>query len=386
MLGHVADVEPSSAGLLRLIYGYQVSQAIHVAAALGIAEELADGPRAVDDLASATATHADALHRLLRALAAVEVLHEVPDGTFGLTALGEALRGPAGSLAAFMVGPDHWTAWGQLLHSVRTGENAFRAVHGMDVWEYRAQHPEEGAIFDAAMTGFSRRVNAAVAVAHDFSGYGVIVDVGGGHGALLAGILARHPGVRGVLFDQPAVVAGADADGFEIVGGSFFESVPRAATPTCSSPSCTTGRTSRRSRSCEPAAARPAPALRCSSSSASSPSPTRSSRTSTCSSAPADASGTSRNTPRCWQRRGTSSSAKRRPQSASACSRPERSDAQSRRPLGAMTWARCSPPARDRERPDGCARQAVAFSIELLERLLVTWTGATSSSTHPDPI
>jgi hypothetical protein len=222
----VTDAEPSSDGLLRLVYGYQVSQAIHVAAALGIADQLADGPRAVGDLASATATHAGTLHRLLRALAAVEVLHEEPDGTFGLTALGAELRGPAGAVAAFVGRPNHWTAWGHLLHSVRTGENAFRAVHGVDVWEYRAQHPEEGAIFDAAMTGFSRRVNAAVAAAHDFSRHGVIVDVGGGHGALLAGILACHPGVRGVLFDQPAVVAGADADGLEIVGGSFFESVP----------------------------------------------------------------------------------------------------------------------------------------------------------------
>jgi hypothetical protein len=222
----VAEVEPPSAGLLRLIYGYQVSQAIHVAAVLGIADELADGPRAVGDLATATATHAATLHRLLRALAAVEVLREEPDGMFGLSALGEALRGPAGSMAAFHGRPYHWVAWGQLLHSVRTGENAFQAVHGMDVWEYRARHPEEGAVFDAAMTGFSRRVNAAVAAAHDFGRYGVIVDVGGGHGALLAGILARHPGVRGVLFDQPAVVAGAQADGFEIVGGSFFESVP----------------------------------------------------------------------------------------------------------------------------------------------------------------
>jgi len=157
-------VDASSAGLLRLIYGYQVSQAIHVAAALGIPDQLAEGPRAVGDLASSIGAHAGALYRLLRALAAVEVLHEEPDGSFALTDLGEALRGPAGSLAAFIGRPNHWTAWGQLLHSVRTGENAFRAIHGVDVWEYRAHHPEEGAIFDAAMTGFSRRVNAAVAV------------------------------------------------------------------------------------------------------------------------------------------------------------------------------------------------------------------------------
>jgi hypothetical protein len=226
MLRPLADAEPSSAALLRLINGYQVSQAIHVAATLALAERLADGPRTVGDLASATATDTAALRRLLRALVAVELLCEEPDDTFGLTALGEALGGPVGSWAAFVGRAYHWTAWGQLLHSVRTGESAFRAVHGVDVWESRAQHPEEGAVFDAAMTGLSRRVNAAVAAAHDFGRYGVLVDVGGGHGALLAGILDRHPGVRGVLFDQPAVVAGAQADGVEIVGGSFFESVP----------------------------------------------------------------------------------------------------------------------------------------------------------------
>ena len=126
---------------MRLINGYQVSQAIHVAATLGIADELADGPRAVGDLASVTATHAGALHRLLRALAAVDVVREEHDGTFALTDLGEALRGPAESWAAYIGRPTHWTAWGQLLHSVRTGENAFRAIHGVDVWEYRAEPP-----------------------------------------------------------------------------------------------------------------------------------------------------------------------------------------------------------------------------------------------------
>jgi hypothetical protein len=211
---------------MRLINGYQLSQAIHVAAVLGIADELAGGPRAVRELASVTATHEGSLHRLLRALVAAEVLREDDDGRFGLTALGEELRGPAGAWAAFIGRTPHWASWGQLLHSVRTGESGFRAVYGVDVWEYRAERPEEAAVFDAAMTGLSRRVNAAVAAAHDFGRFGVIVDVGGGHGALLSGIIARHPGVRGIVFDQPAVVAGAEADGFEVVGGSFFESVP----------------------------------------------------------------------------------------------------------------------------------------------------------------
>src|SRR3954451_7672931 len=118
MLRPLADAEPSSAALLRLINGYQVSQAIHVAATLGLAKQLADGPRTVDDLASAPSTHPSALQRLLRALAAVDVLHEEADDTFGLTALGEALGGPVGSWAAFIGRPHHWTAWGQLLHSV----------------------------------------------------------------------------------------------------------------------------------------------------------------------------------------------------------------------------------------------------------------------------
>jgi methyltransferase family protein len=111
-LRQVADAETSSAVLMRLINGYQVSQAIHVAAALGIADKLADGPRAVGELASMTGTHAGSLHRLLRALAAVEVVREEDDGTFGSTDLGEALRGPAGSWAAFIGEPSHWTAWG----------------------------------------------------------------------------------------------------------------------------------------------------------------------------------------------------------------------------------------------------------------------------------
>src|SRR3954467_1245624 len=110
MLRSLADAEPSSAALLRLINGYQVSQAIHVAAVLGLGEQLAEGPRTVGELASATDTHAGALRRLLRALAAVEILQEEPDDTFGLTALGEALRGPTGSWAAFIGRAYHWTA------------------------------------------------------------------------------------------------------------------------------------------------------------------------------------------------------------------------------------------------------------------------------------
>jgi hypothetical protein len=217
--------------VLRLINGYQVSQAIHVAAALGVADQLADGARDAEDLAAATSAHAPALYRLLRALAAVGVLHEDADHRFSLTPLGEGLRGDApgssAAWAAFIGRSYHWSAWSQLLHSVRTGENAFAAVHGVDVWTYRAEHPEESEIFDAAMTALASRVAAAVLDAYDFGRFEVVADIGGSRGALLAAILARHPHLRGVLFDRPAVVAGVDlGERCRVDGGSFFEDVP----------------------------------------------------------------------------------------------------------------------------------------------------------------
>jgi hypothetical protein len=216
------------ASLFELVNGYQVSQALHVAAVLGIADRLADGPRSADDLG--VEADPDALRRLLRALAAAGVLSE-SGGRYALTELGQGLRsdvpGSVAAWAAYIGRPSTWRAWSGLVDSVRTGENAFRAVHGVRAYEYRAAHPEDEAVFNAAMTALSRRQNAGVLDAHDFERYGVVVDVGGGQGALLAAILERHPAVRGVLFDQSAVVAGAPAvDRMEVVGGSFFDGVP----------------------------------------------------------------------------------------------------------------------------------------------------------------
>src|SRR5215210_1014980 len=227
--------------LLRMTNAFQASQAIHVAATLGIADLLEDGPRSADDLAEATRTHAPTLYRLLRALASVGVFAEKPDSRFGLTPLAEYLRTEApGSLRAWamQVGqPYFWTSWGHLLQSVRTGEPAFPELHGMTAWEYRAAHPEEDAIFNAAMTALSAGVVEAVVQSYDFSGIGVLADVGGGEGGLLAAILAATPALRGVLFDQPHVVATAAAlleragvaDRCEVVGGSFLETVPEGA-------------------------------------------------------------------------------------------------------------------------------------------------------------
>src|SRR5947209_8495657 len=238
--GMTADTLPPREALLRMINGYQVSQALHVAAMLGIADLLQAGPKGVEELAKATRTHAPTLSRLLAALASVDVLAE-NDGRFGLTPLGECLStDSADSVRAWAMNIGlqfHWTSWGYLLDSVRTGEPAFPQLYGTTVWEYRSGRPEENAIFNAAMTALSAGVGDAVVRSYDFSGTGVLVDVGGGEGALLAAILAANPSLRGILFDQSHVVASAAAlleragvaERCQIVAGSFFESAPAGA-------------------------------------------------------------------------------------------------------------------------------------------------------------
>lgn len=222
--------------LINLANGFQVSQAIHVAATLGIADLLENGPRSSDELAAATGTHGPSLYRLLRALASIGVFCEDADRCFALTPLGQCLRSgapePVGPWAVHLGQPEVWQAWGHLLHSVRTGENAFRRVHGMNTSEYYARNPTTGAVFDGAMTGLSRRQDNAVL--KDFDRFGCIMDAGGGHGLLLSAVLAKHRSVRGVLFDQPHVVAGAErvlrafgiAERCQVVGGDFFEAMP----------------------------------------------------------------------------------------------------------------------------------------------------------------
>jgi hypothetical protein len=223
-----------------MMNGYQVSQALHVAASLGIPNLLGDGPRTLDELAGETGTHAPALYRLLRALAGIGVFEEV-DGRFGQTSLSEHLRtdlpGSIGHWAVNMGRPHHWNTWGNLIESVRSGESAFRQNYGMTVWEYRAEHPEDRAIFDTAMTALSAGVVDAVVRGYDFSPLHVLVDVGGGEGSLLAAVLKANPHLRGILFDQPGVTAEAGpllqkagvAGRCEIVSGSFFDAVPAGA-------------------------------------------------------------------------------------------------------------------------------------------------------------
>jgi hypothetical protein len=230
--------ESPPATLMRLIVGFQVSQAIHVAATLGIADLLAAGARPTDELAAETGTHEPSLYRLLRALAAVGVFHEEDGRRFSLTPMAELLRTDVpGSLhgwAAFIGRPYFRESWSALEHSIRTGENAFQHVHGTDVWSYRAERPEESAIFDRAMQSLTGGSNQALLDVYDFGRFGTMVDIGGGNGALLAALLTAYPAMHGIVFDQEHVVANAgpvlDAAGVvdrcTLVGGSFFDEVP----------------------------------------------------------------------------------------------------------------------------------------------------------------
>jgi hypothetical protein len=229
----------ASRELLRLINGFQISQAIHVAACLHIADHLVDGARSINDLAAISNSRPAPLYRLLRMLAATGVLQEDGDRRFQLTAIGQCLRSDAkGSRAAWaaLIGrPYVWQAWGHLLHSTRSGETAFEALNARDVWAYRADHPEESAIFERAVSGQTRAVTESVLAAYDFTRFKSVVDVGGGNGAFLGGLLEQNPGVTGVLFDQPDVVSRAKdvlvnvgvADRCEVRGGTFFDRVPQ---------------------------------------------------------------------------------------------------------------------------------------------------------------
>jgi hypothetical protein len=233
---------PAEQMLQQMLTGGWIAQSIALVATLGVADLLAQGPRDAQQLASATSTHADSLYRVMRALATLGVFAQTDDGRFALTPISECLRSDTPNSfrnsSRLMAMPIFWQSWGELLWCVRNGETGFRHVFGqISPFEHFAEHPAEGAIFHAAMTEMSRNVGPAIAPAYDFGQFRKIVDAGGGHGSLLISILRRHSGPRGVVFDLPQVVKGAqpaiDAAGLtgrcETVPGNLFDSIPSGA-------------------------------------------------------------------------------------------------------------------------------------------------------------
>lgn len=232
-----SSVEPTDY-LRQLLDDLEFAHLVVVAAQLGIADLVASGPLSVADLAEATGADRQSLYRLLRTLASRGLFLEQERRQFALTPLADPLRKDApGSVrpqALWSGSEEYLRTWAALSHSVLTGEPAFEHVYGKRFFDYVAEHPAFGRIFDGVMTRASTEEGAAIAEAYDFSRHRTVVDVGGGQGALLAAILDRYPPISGVLFDLPDVIGNAHgaidrhvtSGRVEKVAGSFFDDLP----------------------------------------------------------------------------------------------------------------------------------------------------------------
>jgi hypothetical protein len=223
--------------LLAMINRNWTTQALYVAAQLGLPDLLASGPQTSEHLAQAAGVHAPSLHRLLRALVTLEIVREREDGDFELLPMGALLRSDAATSLrswAILVGRYMWQTWGHLLDSVKTGESADKLLMGTEGARLLEQNPERAAVFNHAMVELTRLITPAVVQAYDFTGLRRIIDVGGGYGELLVAILKANPEACGVLFDLPhAIEQGRQylestelAHRCECVTGDFLESVP----------------------------------------------------------------------------------------------------------------------------------------------------------------
>ena len=230
---------PPKVALLEIAQGAWLSQAMYVATKLRHRRRACLRTTQCRARRGKVGSDASATFRLMRALASNGILKQRRDGRFALTRVGQELRSDAPDTMAPMVEligtPEHWEHWSSLLHAVRTGATAADEVRGMPIFEYLETRPEYAEVFNRAMTGVSSMAIESLGSTYDFSDRKLIVDVGGGHGALLGAVLRNAPLASGVLFDQPSVIAGAgaplEAAGVRprctLIGGSFFESAAR---------------------------------------------------------------------------------------------------------------------------------------------------------------
>ena len=229
---------PAPAAIFEMILASWASQAITVAAQLGVGDALADGPLPIDELAARVDADVDGLRRLLRALISRGIFRQRRDGRYELNSLADTLRSDAPvsmtAAARFYGSQEQRERWTLLVDSVRTGDAVVAALRGKESFDYFAEKPELAELFNQTMTSISELTDATVVAGYEFSVFPTIVDVGGGHGPLLAAILASAPASRGVLYDLPSVVANAPtllrkldvADRVRIAEGSFFDGVP----------------------------------------------------------------------------------------------------------------------------------------------------------------
>ena len=218
-------------------YGHWLARCLHVVAYLGVADALdEETPRSASDLAAAVGTHPDPLGRVLRLLAAHGIFEIQGSDTFGHSAASRLLRTdhPQSMRASVQLPglPIIWASCGEMEHSVRTGLPASAEVFPGGFWQYLTQYPEEGRVFNAAMAARAQEAIAGILVSYDFSGFGLIGDIGGGSGHLLRAVLETAPGAKGVLFDQPHVIeeaSGIASERLRLQAGDFFRDEP----PSC---------------------------------------------------------------------------------------------------------------------------------------------------------
>jgi hypothetical protein len=232
---------PPEGYVIQMAFGALLTQALYVAASLGLADLLVEKPRSVSELAEATNANERALYRVLRSLASVGIFEEVKPKVFSLNDNSQPLRSDVPNSLRngliFMGEEWHWRVWADLMHSVKTGKPAWGKVHGTEVFDYFADHPQQSEIFNRAMTDMAASTAPAIVEAYDFSGIEILADIAGGHGLLLAHILKANPAMKGILFDVPSVIEGAQAllkredvaARVQTVSGNFFESVPPGA-------------------------------------------------------------------------------------------------------------------------------------------------------------
>lgn len=229
---------PPPMALLEMIQGSMITQAIYVAAKLGIADTIGDGSLNAEEIAQKAGADPDATYRLMRLLSSYSIFAERDDGRFKLTPMAQALRSDSPmtmrGMALLMGHPIHWEDWSHLMYSVQTGEPSIPKLRGMSAYEYLAANPEYAEVFNNAFGTLSDLETEPILAAYDFSRFDTIVDVAGGQGGLLAAILKRATKSRGVLFDDRATAPGGSAlieqagvaDRCTIKGGFVFDSIP----------------------------------------------------------------------------------------------------------------------------------------------------------------
>jgi hypothetical protein len=233
------DAPPPEAQIAEIFLSQLASRLVHLAARLQLPDHLSERPRTAEELAPLTATHAPALYRVMRTLASLGLFAEDAEHWFALRARGAVLKTgtPSHAAALILEGEIVTRSLDQILYSVQTGQTSFERSFGTSVFDWLTASPVQAALFNQAMVGFQGMEPPAIGSAYDFSVFQTIADVGGSTGNLLATILSRHPGPRGILFDLPHVVRDAPAliqqrglaDRIRIEAGNFFESAPAGA-------------------------------------------------------------------------------------------------------------------------------------------------------------